>query len=305
MILVTGASGRIGSAVIRHLHERAVPVRAIGRRHAQAAMPDTDIEWVYSELASQHAIVDAMHGIDTVVLHSSASPDHIRAQEGVVAAAQAGGVQRIVKLSTIGAAADAACDAARSHWRVEQRLADSGLDHCIVRATRTMQDLLHQVPLLLTGGLLAGCQGDGQTADVDARDIGRVLATLAGARRAEGSAEVDGVTLQVTGPRAMSFAEMAAALSHALGRPVRYVDCTPADLLRCAEAAGVESWRAHDMVTWQTEAREGRHSIVYDTVEHITGHAPRRFETFANELAASLRYANAPERTMVAAGGIS
>lgn len=305
MILVAGASGRIGGAVIRHLHELAMPVRAIGRRHARITLPDADVEWVNGELATGEILRDAMRGVDAVVLHSASSPDSIRAQEGVVAAAEAGGVRRIVKLSTIGASADAACDGARSHWRVEQRVADSGLDHCIVRATRTMQDLLHQVPLLLTSGLLAGCQGDGQTADVDARDLGRLLATLAVAQPEEGAVATDHTMLHVTGPRAMSFSAMADVLSHALDRAVRYVDCTPADLLRCAEAAGVESWRAHDMVTWQTEAREGRHAIVYDTVERITGYAPRRFESFANELATSLRYANAPVRTMVAAGGIA
>lgn len=288
MILVTGATGRIGSCVIRRLRERGLPVRAFGRRHAHRAPRDAAIEWVEGDLADEAAITDAMRGARVVVLHSAPSPERVRLQEHVIDTAEASGVQRVVKLSTMGAAADAGCDSARWHWRVEQRLARSGVEGCTLRATRMMQELLQQVPLLLTSGLLAGCQGDGRAADVDARDVGDMLAELAAADDAPDH------LLQITGPEAMSFATMAMHLAQQLKRPVRYVDCAPADLLRCMEAAGVEHWQAHDRATWQTEARAGRHAIVHDTLQRLTGRAPRRFETFANELATSLRYSSAP-----------
>jgi len=92
----------------------------------------------------------------------------------------------------------------------------------------------------------------------------------------------------------MRFSTIAWQLARQPGRPVRYVDCTPADLLQCAEAAGIEAWQAQDMVTWQTEARERRHAVVHDSIERITERAPRRVETFALEMATSLRYANGP-----------
>jgi uncharacterized protein YbjT (DUF2867 family) len=225
-----------------------------------------------------------------VVLHSAPAPAQVAQQERVIDAALAQGVKRVVKLSAAGASSEAACDVARWHWRVEQRLASSGIESCTVRATRPMQDLLHQVPLLLTSGLLAGCQGSGQVADVDARDVGAVLGALAASPR------VDRPLEHVTGPEALDFPAMARVLSHHFGRPVRYVDCTPSDLLQCAQAAGVDSWLAHDMVAWQTEARDGRYAIVHDTIERVTRRPPRRFEAFASELATSLRYANAPER---------
>lgn len=290
MILVTGASGRIASSAIRDLQERDARVRVFGRRQPHLSDANRAVEWIDGGLDDARAVASAVEGVDCVILLSANSPEEIGRQEGAIDAAVAAGVRRIVKLSAIGAAADAAPDTARWHWRVEQRAAASGVEQCAVRVTRRMQSLLHQVPLLLTSGLLAGCQGTGHVADVDARDVGRVLSALAVADT------LDAPVVQVTGPEAMSFGTMAVHLARALGRPVRYVDCTSADLLQCAEAAGIAPWQAHEMVAWQTEAREGRHAVVHDTVERITGRAPRRFEAFADELATSLRYANAPER---------
>jgi uncharacterized protein YbjT (DUF2867 family) len=137
----------------------------------------------------------------------------------------------------------------------------------------------------------------GQTADVDARDVGTVLATLAAAE------QIEQPIVGVTGPEALDYPAMARRLATHFGRPIRYVDCAPADLLQCAQAAGVDAWLAHDMVAWQMEARDGRYAIVYDSVERLTGRPPRRFEAFANELAASLRYSNAPVRVR-ASGGV-
>lgn len=293
MILVTGASGRIASSAIRDLQQRDAHVRVLGRRQPHLTDAAGHVEWIDGGLDDARAVSASLTGVDCMILLSANSPDDIGQQESAIDAAVAAGVRRIVKLSAIGAASDAAPDTARRHWRVEQRLAASGVEHCAVRVTRRMQSLQHQVPLLLTSGLLAGCQGTGHVADVDARDVGHVLSSLAVAETLE---TLGAPIVQVTGPEAMSFATMAVHLARALGRPVRYVDCTSADLLQCAEAAGIAPWQAHELVAWQMEAREGRHAVVHDTVERITGRAPRRFEAFANELATSLRYANAPER---------
>jgi uncharacterized protein YbjT (DUF2867 family) len=299
MILVTGASGRIGTAVIRDLAARSLPVRALARARTRSPLRDcAGLEWAEGDLGDERSVSAAVEGVDSVVLHSAPSPEQIGLQERFIDVAIAAGVRRIIKLSVAGAAADAACDGARRHWRVEQCLEGADVEWCSVRATRPMQDLLHQVPLLLTSGLLAGCQGTGQSADVDVRDIGSVLSSLAAA------AQLHHGVLPLTGPEALDGAEMARQLARHFNRPVRYVDCSPGDLLQCAQAAGVEGWQAHDLVAWQTEARDGRYSIVYDTVERVTGREPRRFEAFANELAMSLRYSNAPQRAQDALAGI-
>ena len=89
---------------------------------------------------------------------------------------------------------------------------------------------------------------------------------------------------------------MARILSTQFGRSIRYVDCPPPTCLQCAQAAGVDAWLAHDNggvadggAGWPVRHR-ARHGGA------AQGRAPRRFEAFANELATSLRYANAPER---------
>ncbi|HYW32884.1 MAG TPA: NAD(P)H-binding protein [Gemmatimonas sp.] len=296
MILVTGASGRIGTAILRELSGASVPARALARGRARSPLRDEPgVQWIDGDAGDERVLAGALEGVCTVVLHSASAPGQVALQERVISAALSAGVARIVKLSIVGAADDAASDEARWHWRIEQRLGSTGVETCSVRVTRPMQALLHQASLLLTSGLLAGCQGTGQSADVDVRDVGAVLATLATAPR------LDCALVTVTGPEAMDFAGMARLLSRQFNRPIRYVDCQPGDMLQCALAAGVDRWIAEDMVAWQTDARDGRYAIVHDTIERVTGRPPRRFEAFANELATSLRYANAPQRTEIPA----
>ena len=293
MILVTGASGRVGLAALRALAHDDTPVRALARTRARPALrEEPGVQWMHGDLGDPRSLAAALAGVETVILHSAPSPEQVALQERVVENAAAAGVQRIVKLSMLGAAPDAGCDSARGHWRVERRLAASGVSSCVVRATRTMHELQHHVPMLLMTGLLAGCQGNGRVTDVDARDVGETLAALAVTDRLPES------VIELTGPEALDFPAVASLLTRELHRSIRYVDCAPADLLQCAQAAGVDRWQAHDLVAWQTEARDDRYAEVRDTAESFTGRSPRRFDAFANELATSLRYAQAPRETV-------
>lgn len=294
MILVTGASGRVGLAALRALAHQDAPIRALARTRARPALrEEPGVQWLHGDLGDHRSLRAALDGAETVVLHSSPAPEQIALQARVVDNAAAAGVRRIVKLSMLGAAPDAGCDSARGHWRIEQRLASCAVPSCVVRATRTMHELMHHVPMLLMTGLLAGCQGHGRVADVDARDVGETLAAVAVAE------ELPGAVVELTGPEALDYPSIAALLTRELHRSIRYVDCAPADLLQCAQAAGVDRWQAHDLVAWQTEARDDRYAEVRDTAERFTGRPARRFESFANELAASLRYAEPPRAAVM------
>jgi uncharacterized protein YbjT (DUF2867 family) len=307
MILVTDAIGRIGGAVVRHLAAGGHPTRAFVPSRSQAMrLESRTVEIAAGALCDQRAVRHALEGIDTVVMITSQVPNEVALQEQLVEMCRQAHVRHIVKLSAQGVAGDSPCDCDRAHRRVEQQLMQSGIASCCVRPTRLMQSLELQVPLILTAGILAGCQGHGRVADVDTGDVAAVLAALAvrkgssvlgdvpGAVRLGGAHDALFEACDLTGPRALTRDEVAAVLSAQLGRHVAYVDCAPAQLLQCSEAAGLPAWQAQEMVAFDTRARAGKLDNVSPATEQILGRPARDFESFAHELAISLRYAQAP-----------
>jgi uncharacterized protein YbjT (DUF2867 family) len=285
MIVVTGAAGRTGRAVVREVARAGHTVRAYVRSRGRAAplLRDTTPWLVEGELGDPGALGIALEGATAAILIAAAEPEQLAQLDLAIATAIEAGVPRLVLLSTTGAAPNAACDIARWHWRAEQRLAPLGERACAVRTTRYMQTLVQQVPTILTAGMFVGCQGEGRVADVDARDVAAVLAA------AVDPARVPEPLVEVTGGEAADLFAVAALLARHLGRPVRYVDCPPAQVVQALLAAGLSEWQAHDRASFDIAARRGQFATVTDTVQRITGAPPRRWEAYLRELARSLR----------------
>lgn len=308
MILVTDATSRVGSGVVRQLAVSGRPVRALVptlARTSRIESPTTEFQVGAPDNA--RVLSRAMDGVRTVVLVTADTPEHIAAQELAIVHARAAGVQRILKLSVAGASLDACCNSARLHGRVEQLLLGSGIPSCSVRANRLMQTLEQQVPVLLSASILTGCQGDGRVADVDARDVSAVLATLAvrdgdmivdesipDVTRVTGTDDAMFEAFDLTGPRALSRHDIADMLSSSLGRRISYVDCPPSGLLQCEQAAGMPAWQAQDVVAFETSARSGAFADVSPATQQLLGRPGRDFAAFAHEFAVSVRYSNAP-----------
>jgi uncharacterized protein YbjT (DUF2867 family) len=281
--------GRVGSAAVRALHRRGAAQRALVPVRSRAPwLRELGVPTAEGDYDDGRCLSAALDGVHTVILISRPLVDHVAVQERVVDACISAGITRIIKLSIAGAAPDAAADAARWHWRTEQHLQHAAIDGCVVRSVRTMQELLHQVPLLLAHQMFVGCQQDGLVADVDARDVGAVLAGLAV------SDTLPAEPLLVTGPELLTQAQVTQQLARALDLPLQYVPCEPADLEQTMLAAGLRPWQVQDLVAFEQAARTGAHATITDVVQQWSGAAPRTFAAFAHELATSLRFAHAP-----------
>jgi uncharacterized protein YbjT (DUF2867 family) len=289
MIVVTGAAGRTGRAVVRQLVRDGREVRAYidPARHA-GPLTEWTRRVTSGALADAAALGKALHGADALILIVPADPEQLAQQDAALDIAAAARVPRIVKLSVIGASPTAASDAARWHWRAEQHMGRLDASCCIVRAGRYLQTIAQQVPMLLSAGVLAGCQGDGRAADVDARDVAAVVAAAVDPARVP-----DGM-VEVTGGEAVDYPTVAARLSIHLGRPIRYVDCPPARLIESLRASGLSDWQARERAIYEVLARRGRWATVLDTVARITLAPPRTLDGYLHELAHGLRYSHAP-----------
>jgi uncharacterized protein YbjT (DUF2867 family) len=121
--------------------------------------------------------------------------------------------------------------------------------------------------------------GDAKVSVVDVRDN----AAAAAAALTEPGHE--GRTYDLTGPEALTHAEMAAALSHAVGRPVAFIDVPPEAMRDALLGAGLPLWQADGVVEDYAHYRRGKASAVASGVQDATGKPPRAFSAFARDYA--------------------
>lgn len=215
MILVTGATGKVGSAAVRELRRRGIPVRALVRDPDRAQpLARLGADLAVGDFAEPPTLDGAMAGVDTLVLVGPGGPPE---QElAAVAAAVRAGVGHVVKL-TSQASPDSPIARQRWHAEVERDLAASGLAHTLLRSNAFMQNLLMLAPGIARTGAFASSAGAGLIGMVDARDVGAVAAEVAA-----DPARHTGRTYRLSGPQLVSYGDVAGVLSDVLGRPVTF-----------------------------------------------------------------------------------
>ncbi len=280
MILVTGATGRPGSAVVREFAQRGEAVRALVRTPAKAPMLDglAGVEIVEGDMLWPHTLGAAFEEIDRVLMISGAGPLMLETQCSFIDAALAAGVERIVKFSgkeSFDGFDTTRFRSIRSHDQIERYLAGSGLRWTVLLPSQFMQMYFEEVPSIVADGEIRLPLGDTTLAPVDIEDIAKV---------AHAVLTTDGHDNQryvMTGPEALTMADIAAWISQAVGSPVQYVDVRPEDKRREWLDAGYQPERADTFLQLFEERRRlGRSSINLST-HHRFGIEPTTFGEFA------------------------
>src|SRR2546427_6583855 len=234
MILVTGATGSNGSALVRRLSARGVPVRALVRSAAKAAgissLPKVEI--VEGDMARPETLIGALRGVDCAMLISSSDPMMLEVQSNFIEAARKAGVKHVVKLSGIIAELDSPFRFSRMHAEIERRLEASGMAFTHLRAGEFMPAYFRQVPSITGRSALFLPMDDAKIASIDVGDITEVAAA------ALTNSGHEGKIYPLTGPEALTMAEVAEKLSAVTGKQIRYVNLTPEDAKKAQLAAG-------------------------------------------------------------------
>jgi len=285
MILVTGATGRVGREVVQQLAAAKMPVRALVRSADRASdLAAMGAELAVGDLEKPESLDRALAGVESLFLASRAEPKLAEREGNAVEAARRAGVRFIVKVSVSGGP-DAPTQIGRWHWAVEKRLAASGIASTILRPALYMQGAFLWLPEIAASGQFHVPMGDGRASVVDARDVAAVAVE---ALKTKGLPQP---LYDVTGPSAISFNEIASEISEAAGRPVAYVDVTPRQWKQERLAAGVPAWLVEDMLFLYNAYREGYGGAVSTTVRDVTGRDPRSFRQFARDYADRFREA--------------
>jgi NAD(P)H dehydrogenase (quinone) len=277
MIGVTGATGSIGRRLVRRLTDRRVPSRALVRDEAKGRA--LGCPFVVGDLDEPDSLLAAFSGVDALFLTAGgAGPatgeqPMVRQQKAAIDAARQAGVSRIVKISVWGAHEGGKL-AEGAHWEIERYLEDSGVDWAVLRPSGFMQNFVTGAGSFTEDGDLLGAYGDARVSYVDCHDIAACAAVLLGAEA------ISRRTFVVTGPEALNHTEIAAKLSVAFGRRIRYRDLSPAEFAARLAAQGLPAGFAADVAELYAEVAAGSLASTTTAVEDLTGARPRTFDEF-------------------------
>lgn len=284
MILVTGATGHVGSELVRRLAAAGEPVRAMTRRPAEARFP-AGAEAVYGDAADPESLAPAFAGVDGAFLMSAQAvgtapePTHDLA---LAEAAQRAGVRRVVKLSTLDGGTG---DDPIARWQrtAEAAVTDParGFAWTLLRPGRFMSNVLQWAGQLRAGDEVAIPFADRPAASIDPADLAEIAAL------ALSTGEHTGAVHELSGPQSLTPAEELALLGEVLGRGLR-VHSVPIEAARAGMSRYGFPPEVVDAIMRRTlDGDQG--SEVLPTVEKVLGRPARTFAQWARAHAGSSR----------------
>jgi uncharacterized protein YbjT (DUF2867 family) len=215
VILVIGASGKVGSSAVRCLADKGADVRVFSRDPSKLSGLPSGVEAVQGDLDQPDTVPPALAGVDKVLL-IAAGWDIPTEERNVFDAAAQAGVGHLVLLSSLGV--EAGVGSGPLHAPGEEALRSSPLSWTILRPGVFMANAFMWRDTIQAQGAIYEPTGTGRHAMIDPTDIGAVAAEVLTSDGHQGQ------TYELTGPEAISSADCAAILSKALGRDVRHVD---------------------------------------------------------------------------------
>jgi uncharacterized protein YbjT (DUF2867 family) len=268
MILITGATGHVGSELITALlPSQAGHIRAL-TRNPDAVFPN-GTERVVADLGDSD-LTPALEGVDAVFLLTDGLNIAAHDQR-LVAAARLASVERIVKLSVLSVGNDATDPITTLHRTGEEAIRDSGINWTFLRPTGFMSNALNWAPMITTDQVIYAPFAAGRAAIVDPTDIAAVAAACL---------TEDGHNQRVyelTGPDPLTPADQVAILSQVLDRDLRYIETDPADTLTQMTSYGMPEKLAYGIVEMFRSTLEPYNSKLTADITTVTNQPARSF----------------------------
>ena len=278
-VLVIGATGALGSEVASVLAARGVAVRAVTRRAERLDLPGVD-DVVRADLGAPPSLVTALTGVQRMFLLSSPARDQVELETNAIVAAEQCGVRHIVKVSNLPIPGlDAGLHG--NHRAIERRLAASSVASTVLQPSFFASVLQRQLALLRKGRLVFPT-GDGRIAWIDPRDIAAVAATLLAADDPPVGA------LRLTGPQALTAAELASRIERVTGTAIALVQPELEAWHASLTASGMDPWLADSTLHLYRAVTGGALGAVSPDVERVLGRGPRPIDDWLADVLAPM-----------------
>jgi uncharacterized protein YbjT (DUF2867 family) len=296
-ILVTGATGTVGSEVVKRLVSS--PSSSSGYNIIRAAVHSQNkadrfrqdneaVEIVNMDYNKPETIADALNHVNKLFLLTLPSPNMAdNASSLVKEAKKKNDLKHIVKLSVLEADAEPGTTIGRLHRQEEKIIEESGIPYTFLCSGAFMQNFVnffgqtikHQNVFYIPAG-------EGKVSFVDVRDIAAVATEIL-LTKSNGSQQHKNKAYDITGPNALSYSQAAEILSKVIGKKISYIDIPEEDARKGMKKMSMEDWLIDAIIEFYYIIREGHASLTTNVVEQITGRKPISLEQFVRDYASS------------------
>ena len=273
-ILVTGASGPLGRAVVAEFD--ALGVEALTLRGRGDPAPGTRV----ASFRDPDALARAFDGVDAVLLVFPIEPDMARMAVDAVDAARRAGVRHLVRIGAIHGDAHAPYALLREHGRIDRIVVEGGVPWTLLHTAGLMQRWTTRLAAQVRAGTVASTEPDAGRPWVDVRDVAAAAATVL----ADPSPHA-GRVHRITGPESLSVRAFAGIVGAAIGRPLRVERVTPEAALAALLAQGVPPERAALLASLARASADGLTAPVEPSTRRLILRPQIDARTFARDYA--------------------
>jgi len=268
-IFVTGATGRVGGALVAQLSGKCQIVAACQKQQS----PTNEVEWVKFSFEDVKSFAPALAGVDAIFLMRPPQITKPEVFRPFLDVAKAQGIKRIIVLSVFGAAENSFLP----HHKLEKLVVEMGFDWTMIRPSDFMQNLetVHSEAIVERDEIWVPA-GDGRSSFIDVEDIARCIEVALSDDKyiCEG--------FELTGPEALSFSEVATKLSNVAARKISYRPATIIGFIWRNVASGTPLALALVMTALYSVQRFGKAETVTNKVKELTGTSPATLENYLN-----------------------
>ncbi len=278
MILVTGATGKVGSAVVEELQSTGQPFKAMVRSKDKAvALNKSGVETVIADFTNPESCRQALSNIDKVFLLAPPARNMAELEKNFIDACKTTGVKHIVNISAVGTSKDSSLNLGQWHYQTEEYLTQSGIPYTIIRPHSFMQNILANIGSVKAQSTIYSSLADAAVPLVDARDVGAVAVRVL---TEDGHA---GRIYTITGGAKVTQNDVAAVLGNTIGKGVKYIPVPDEAAHQAMTGMGLPDWLADDLVGMAAMHRAGHGTEIDATGEKILGRPMRTINDFIQD----------------------
>ena len=283
MILVTGASGTGGKAVLQEVSRKGSEFRGMYRSNQQAAKAPRGCEPVLADYSDKQSLRTALDGVTSVYVVCSPIPQLVELESNVLDVSKETGVKHVVLNSALGAG-DYTKSYPSWHRKVEDKLKATGMSYTILRPNGFLQNIVaFNAPSIRTQGAFYAAMGDAKVSYVDVGDIAVVAA-----KALEGGSHA-GKTYELNGPEAISNPELAKRISRVAGRTVNYVDIPESAQREAMLGLHMPEWQVAALLELQQYYKQGGGAKTDGLLKSLIERDPVSLDQFLTANAAEFR----------------